>query len=256
MRFFPRLLSASLFSALVLTASAQTLNEKVAALIEQKEYFAAERLIEPATKAKNADAFTLYQFSLIRAAQLRYEDAVKLVERAIKIDSSKPEYFAHLGKTLSERAAETNSPFLLSPMRRAFERSIKLDPNYLPGLLGLVRFYSSATVHSGGDLKKARDYAERVAKIDALQGHLELGNVDLRSGKHADALAHFRQVIQLKPDHVSAHYSSGVALMQLAQRDEARAMFQKALQLDPTYESAKTALENLAKLEASVPLTK
>jgi Flp pilus assembly protein TadD len=58
------------------------------------------------------------------------------------------------------------------------------------------------------------------------------------SGKLAEATAHFRQAVQLKPSFADARNNLGLALLQAGRPVEAIAEFQHAVELEPTHSNA------------------
>jgi tetratricopeptide (TPR) repeat protein len=67
----------------------------------------------------------------------------------------------------------------------------------------------------------------------AWMAHNNLGAVLLEKRQTDDAIAHFRQAIEIKPDEASAHSNLGNALLQEGQLDDAISEYQKALELKP-----------------------
>jgi tetratricopeptide (TPR) repeat protein len=65
------------------------------------------------------------------------------------------------------------------------------------------------------------------------EGYVLLGNVLLQQRQHAEAEVAFRRCLELKPDHVTALGNLGFILGELDRRDEAKACYEKALQLRP-----------------------
>jgi cytochrome c-type biogenesis protein CcmH/NrfG len=131
-------------------------------------------------------------------------------------------------------------------MKKAFEKSVELDPRHVAGLIGLSRYYSQAPEIAGGSLEKAREFAGRVREIVPFLGEIELGQADRQDEKYAEALGHFEAAARLKPDHAEAQILVGRMLAQLGRKDEARARFEVALKLNPQSESAKKGLAALA----------
>lgn len=50
-------------------------------------------------------------------------------------------------------------------------------------------------------------------------------------GRHDDALAAFRQLLDTKPDYTAAYYQAGTLLARLNRVDEARAMFARGIEV-------------------------
>lgn len=197
-----------------------------------------------------ADAVALHQQSLESVKQKNFKEAVDLAEKATKADPTKAEYFSQLGVALSQRMSEVNfmqMAALSGKMRKAFEKSLELDPNHIAGLIGLARYYTNAPEIAGGSLVRAGEYATRLQKIDPFLGALELGNIAAKDEKYAEALAHYEAAAQLKPDHAGIQVGCGRVLAKLGRKDEARRRFEAALKLNPNLESAKKALAELDK---------
>jgi tetratricopeptide (TPR) repeat protein len=68
--------------------------------------------------------------------------------------------------------------------------------------------------------------------------HNNLGNALLREGKAGDAIGHFEQALQIKPDYPPAHGNLGIALVQVGRLPEAMAQYEEALRLKPNYAEA------------------
>jgi tetratricopeptide (TPR) repeat protein len=194
------------------------------------------------------DAAALYQRSVELLQQKNAKEAVELAEQATKADPTKPEYFSHLGVALSQRINEVTfmqMPAISAKMRKAFEKSVALDPNHVSGLIGLTRFYTNAPEIAGGDLEKAAEIAQRLQKLEPFLGETELGRIAEKREDPADALTHYDAARQLKPDHAGINAACGRMLATLGRKDEARARFETALKLNPEHESARKALAAL-----------
>ncbi len=68
--------------------------------------------------------------------------------------------------------------------------------------------------------------------------HNELGNILLQRGRVDEAMVHYQQALQIKPDSVEACYHLGNALFQKGNLDEAIAQYQQALQNKPDFAEA------------------
>ena len=204
----------------------------------------------PAAPATPPDAAALHQQSLESVKQRKFKEAVDYADQATKADPTKPEYFSQLGVALSQRMSEVNflqMAALSGRMRKAFEKSIELDPNHVSGLIGLARFYTNAPEIAGGSLEKAAEFAIRVQKLEPFLGEIELGNIAAKDEQYARALAHYEAAASLRPTHAGVQVGCGRALMQLGRKDEARARFAAALKLNPEHEGAKKGLAELDK---------
>ncbi len=74
------------------------------------------------------------------------------------------------------------------------------------------------------------------------QAHDNLGHVFLLKGKVDEAISHFQKALQIQPGLANAHFNLGNALRQEARMDEAIAQFQIALQIKPDFTAARINL--------------
>ena len=202
----------------------------------------------PAVSAVPADAAAFHKQSIESLKQKKAREAVEFAEQAAKADPANAVYFSQLGVALSARMNEVNfiqMAGLSSKLKKAFEKSVELDPNHVPGLIGLSRFYTNAPEIAGGSLVKAAEFATRVQKIEPFLGAIELGNIASKDEKYAEALTHYEAAAHLKPAHAGVQAGCGRVLVKLGRKDEARARFEAALKLNPELETAKKGLAEL-----------
>jgi Flp pilus assembly protein TadD len=195
-----------------------------------------------------ADAAALHQQGLDSFKQKDFKAAVDFAEKATKADPTKAEYFSQLGIAISQRMNEVNfmqMAAMSGRLRKAFEKSVELDPNHVPGLIGLIRYYTNAPEIAGGSLEKAKEFALRVQKIVPLQGEIELGHIAAKAEDYAEALRHYEAAIAIKSDNAGLHNAAGQMLAKLGRKDDARAQFQTALKLKPDFDAVKRALAEL-----------
>lgn len=208
----------------------------------------------PAPAPAVAEAKTAHELGLSLQKERKIPEAIAAFEKATTLDATKAEYFSALGIAISERMREL--PFMeqgqyAGQFRKALAKSVELDPNHLPGLIGLARYYANAPEIAGGSLNKAKDYAQRVHALQPFLGSLELGTVAERGEDFAEALKHYDAASQLQPRNAAPHVFAGRMLAKLGRKDEARARLETALQIDPQREAAKKALADLT--AASTP---
>jgi tetratricopeptide (TPR) repeat protein len=248
-RFLAAALTVSIAAGLSAAAPAKSPVERAAADIKAGEYTHAEDLLTPLVGRRGSDAEAFFYMGIVRLAQKRYDEAVEMSERATKEDSTKPEYFSQLGLACSARLTQLDplaADAMASKMRKAYERALKLDPRDLAALTGLVGFYEHAPEIVGGDLRKAREFAERVRQLDPYQGEIELGRMDAGEKHFADALRHYDAAAKLQPNDLATATASGWTLFALGRKDEARARFEAVLKRDPDYAPAKMGLTETA----------
>lgn len=240
---------AALAALLTLASSliATPLDDARAAL-KANDLASAEALLVPLTAVGATDAAAFHALGQLRERQNNLKDAVAAYEQATKLDATQAEYFSTLGSALSRRMGEVNflqMAMMSGKLKKAFEKSVALDPKHVAGLIGLARFYANAPEIAGGSLEKAAEFAQRVRELNPALGESELGNVAERGEKFAEALAHFETAATLQPDSARAQFACGRVLAKLEKMTEARARYEAALKIRPDFAPAKKALAEL-----------
>jgi Flp pilus assembly protein TadD len=95
------------------------------------------------------------------------------------------------------------------------------------------------------DWTAAEMYLQRAAKIDpaAADNYLQLGMVDLNTGRPGEAEANFRTAIGLRPSEPMYHFALGIALTQHNNCADAIAQFVQALALKPGFPAAQQQID-------------
>lgn len=95
------------------------------------------------------------------------------------------------------------------------------------------------------DWPAAEMYLQRAAKIDpdAADNYLQLGMVDLNTGRPEQAESNFRTAVGLRPAEPMYRFALGIALQQRHNCPEAIAQFSEALALKPGFASAQQQID-------------
>ncbi len=93
---------------------------------------------------------------------------------------------------------------------------------------------------SQGRVEQAIAHYRELVRIapDHFQGHNKLGFALLQVGRSQDALATLRRALELEPGNAEAHNNLGLALMQSGRVPDGVASLQRALELQPDYAEA------------------
>ncbi len=97
-----------------------------------------------------------------------------------------------------------------------------------------------------GEADQAISHYRQALEIrpDFVEAHNNLGNALASRGDSAAALAHYRTALNLKPDYVEAHNNLGLALADRGQLEAAIAEYRRALTFDPDFAAAHYNLGN------------
>jgi len=240
-------LAALFFTVLAHAQPASPLDTARAAL-KTNNLAEAETLLVPLTGPTATDAAAFFTLGQVRERQRRLKESVAAYEQATKLDATKSEYFSALGAVLGQHMGEISfiqQAFLAGKLKRAFEKSVELDPRNISGLIGLARYYTNAPEIAGGSLAKAQALALRLQEVVPFLGEIEQGNIASHDERYVDALAHYEAAAKMNPTSADAKNQCGRMLLKLKRPDEARACFATALQLDPNLEAAKKSLAAL-----------
>ncbi len=129
-------------------------------------------------------------------------------------------------------ARDTGNPALAVQM---LQRSLALAPEALQPHLDLGEI-----LQAGGDLPGAIRAFGIACHVepDTFEGHIQLGHALHAAGRHEVAVEAFREAIRVKPDAAEAHNNVGVVLQILERRAEALEEYEVATRLAPRYLAA------------------
>jgi Tfp pilus assembly protein PilF len=126
-----------------------------------------------------------------------------------------------------------------------YRQAIAIDP-HLPG----VHFELAELLNTSPDanVKKEAEQEYRAAleaNPEDANAELRLGEIDVRSGRTAQASDEFSKAIALQPDNADAKLDLAKLLLQAGQKDKARALLEQTVELDPSIAVAHLRLAEL-----------
>ncbi|MGA2114486.1 MAG: hypothetical protein ABSH56_07005 [Bryobacteraceae bacterium] len=134
-----------------------------------------------------------------------FKRSSELFEKAVALDAANSDYAWWLGRAYGRRA-ETSSPLTApgyaSRARQNFERAVELNPRNLDALGDLFEYYLEAPGFLGGGTDKARATAERIAVIDAGEGHRMQAKLAEKRKEYATAEMELRRAVEIAPQTV------------------------------------------------------
>ncbi len=134
--------------------------------------------------------------------QGNYDKAIHEFKKAVHDHPESSEDWMWLGRSLG-RKAESDNPFhaafLVGDVRRAFEKSVELDPQNLDAHTDLLEFYMEAPSAFGGGLDKAREQAQAIGRLNKGDGLLALSRIAEKDEKYGVAERELRAAVDLEP---------------------------------------------------------
>jgi tetratricopeptide (TPR) repeat protein len=134
-----------------------------------------------------------------------FKRSSEFLEKAVALEPANSDDVWWLGRAYGRRA-ETSSPLTApgyaSRARQNFERAVELNPRNLDALGDLFEYYLEAPGFLGGGMDKARATAERIAAIDAGEGHRVQANLAEKRKEYATAEMELRRAVEIAPQTV------------------------------------------------------
>ncbi len=249
-------MKTKLFAVLILSACsaglARAADDPFASIrtaLDHNQLEVAEAALVPMTLAPQPDAHAWLLLSQVRLRQEQTKEAVDCAEKAVASAPDRAECHSNLGRVLGQRVGEVSfdkqGPVAMQ-MLAAFRKSIELDPNHVPGYIGLSRYFTNAPEIAGGSRETAEYYARELEKRHQVLGTIELATIAEHFNDPAQAYARFTEAATAQPDAAWIQEALGRVSEKLQHPAEARTHYEKALVLDPQQAASKEALARLA----------
>ncbi len=205
------------------------------------------------------NARQLYQQGIEKYNKAEYNQAIKLLSQAIKINpnyssayNSRGDAYYRLGNYEKSQqdstAAIRHNPkdanayydrafslYLIGEFNGAiidYNQAIKLNPEYANAYYGrgLARYEIKENRKAITDLNQALALKPKFAKA-----HLQLGIVNRQIGKKLEAIKDFDKAIKINPKYAEAYYERGKTRYALNEKIVAKKDFTKVIELDSKY---------------------
>jgi tetratricopeptide (TPR) repeat protein len=159
---------------------------------------------------QNGDVHLLLAKSYLEMEQR--EAAVKSAERAVAIDPQNSKYHEWLGRAYGEKADHAgwfSAVSLAKKTGKEFEAAVQLDERNFSARQVLIEFDCSAPGIVGGGEEKALPHIQRLAELDAAEGHYARGNCRRQKKDFAAAGQEFTKALESDPKSADLIYDIG-----------------------------------------------
>jgi tetratricopeptide (TPR) repeat protein len=178
-------------------------------LLADGHYLRAERPVRTAAQNNPNDAHALSNLSILDWSFGRLDEAVRDAERAVAAAPSSAEAHAHLADALGSKLIASNAGTmekisLAHRFRKEIDRTLELDANEVDALEDLAQFYWHAPGLVGGDKSKAKQTADRLAKLSPARAAAAradfAGDETVASRREQAVVAVWREAVAAQPN--------------------------------------------------------
>lgn len=204
MRFFVTFLCGVLLMASVARGKGETI-ETAILQFEAGSYSTATATLRVVLAREPQNAYAYHWLGRCYYELKNFDDAITQAERAVSLEPRKSEYRLWLARAFGEKADRDSSPSAARKVGRELQEAVRLDPLNLAARRDLVEFYADAPWILGGSDDKARQEAQAIAAVDAVEGHLAWAEY-WRSKKDIVRVdAAYRKVLELRPSRIDPY---------------------------------------------------
>lgn len=227
-----RLFVLGVFFAVLLPGATGPL-EQAQKLYSKTDYDGSLRVLNTLAE-KTADVYDL--MGRCYYMQGDYRHATEYLEKAVAADPESSHHALWLGRAYGRRA-ETSSvitaPRYASRARQAFEKAVELDGGNLEAVNDLFEYYLEAPGFLGGGYDKAANLAQRIAKLDAVEGFYARAKLAEKRKEYGSAEEQFRRAADLAPQQVGRLIDLAKFLAKQGKYQESEQSFQQAAKIAP-----------------------
>jgi tetratricopeptide (TPR) repeat protein len=184
---------------------------------------------------EHADALHLLGTLTLQMGQT--ENAVDLIQHAVRVNPNAAEYCNNLGVAL-------RSAGKLDEAVAAYERAVQLNPNHAQAHSNL-----SIVLRDKGDLEGAVASSRRALRVkpNYAEAYGNLANALKDQGNLTEAINAYRRALNIRPENAEMQSNLGAALADHGQLDKAIAFYHRSIEIKPDYADAYNNLANALK---------
>ena len=223
-----------------------------------RQFVRAEVLLEEALALDDEDPRVHHGLATIGLIKDDADRAVEHARKAIRKDKKNSGYHMTLanGYGLKAQQGGMSAMYYGRKYREECKLAIKYDPENVDGYFGLLYFSAYAPSFVGGGIDRAREQAEKIAEVDALQGHYADALIAQVEGDTVAVEAAYVAATEVDPVSADAWWTLGGIWSGQGRAEEALTAFERAAAAAPespglAYQLAKARLEVGVDLEAA-----
>lgn len=176
-------------------------------LMDHHHWKRARALLESELRAHPDDPGLLSAMADVHATFEELDEAQAVGERAVKLAPNDAQAHESLAEVYGERAGRSGilkAMGFAGKFRKEAEAAIADEPGRIEARYDLMIYHLKAPGIAGGDRKKARAYAEEIAKLDPASGELALAEFAAETHDTTGIDAYYRRAVEKNPRSVPA----------------------------------------------------
>jgi tetratricopeptide (TPR) repeat protein len=224
---------------------------------ERRDYARARTQFDAIAAAEPTNAAAAYYLGRVAIVDGNANDAVRWLERAVKLEPGVAEHHRWLGRAYSrqvQRAGRFKQLGLAKKIRHSFETAVRLAPDDVEARRDLMQFHLVAPGIAGGDKDEAKRQARAIGERNPMLGRVAAGWIAEASKNDGAAAREFEAAIAQFPDSAAPYMALGMLHQRLERWNEAFAAYERLLARRPSeaaahYQIGRTAAQSGTNLE-------
>lgn len=213
------------------------LREQVTGLFQQRQWAAAQALLEKLVIAEPGNAEAHFYLGQTRLNRGDLEPAVQSFEKATALAPGNSEYFRWLGDGYGMTAQKAGifAKFgWAKKCKAAYDKAVELDPASINARWSVMEYCRQAPGLVGGGMDGAYAQAAEIKKLDPVRGRSAYAVLYVSDKKYSEAFDLFDEVLRDSPDDYASLFQLGrLAAISGERLDRGVAALQKCLTLPP-----------------------
>ena len=216
------------------------------ALMDSGHHKRVRAIAEPLYRDHPNDPEALWMMSFVKLTWGDHKAALELAEKAVAAVPQNPRYRLGLAQALGEEAQKASilrQPGLARRFKKELDTTLALDPKNVEAMKYMIMYDFEAPGIMGGDKAQGRALAERIMRIDTVQGYLAqvmVARYDKQDNRVEELI---RKAVNAGPSSYQAHLNlANFCLGSVKKYAEAESLARTAIRIDPGRAGAHSAL--------------
>lgn len=153
---------------------------KAKALLADKKFYEAEKILSPYVKNNSNDIAAVEMLGDAYAHQKKWDEAIAIFKRLVAHDSNNANYQYKYGGVLGMKSlavSKLKALGMIGDVKEAFLNAARLDPEHIDARWALVELYMQLPGIIGGSKSKSLQYANELEKLSLVDGYLAKGYI-------------------------------------------------------------------------------